>query len=112
MTTSRVKTILVHPSPFEYTFHRARAGAEFIVNLHGLRWPVEVRANPPRIRLLEDSRGSGAATLCEIIGDWPGAPAYYPEAWEPGVRAAHNPRPVPEPASTPASAPARAGTGR
>jgi len=89
-----VKTILVHPSPFEFSFHHAKAGAVFILNIHQLKWSVELRTRPPSIRLLEDGR-QGEPTLCEIVGDWPDAPRYWPEEWEPGRDAPHNPRPVP-----------------
>ncbi len=78
-----MKTILVQPTPFERRFERARAGDEFVVFLHGLGWPPELRASPPRIRLLENSRGKGAFTLCEIIGDWPGAPTHWPQYRDP-----------------------------
>jgi hypothetical protein len=78
-----VSTILVHPSPFEYTFRRSRAGAVFTLNVHELKWGLEVRQHPPRIRLLEDAKDSGP-TLCELLDPWPGAPRYWPPEWEPG----------------------------
>lgn len=80
-----MKTILVHPNVTEYTFIAGKKGHECVVTLHGVEWPPELRANPPRLRLLEDCRGAGEATLCEVLGDWPGAPDYWPPEWKPGT---------------------------
>jgi hypothetical protein len=80
-----MKTIYMHPSPWERTFMRSKKGAVFHVELHGCDWPPELRAKPPRVRLLEDAKGRPAPVLCEILDPWPGAPRYYPKEWEPGA---------------------------
>ncbi len=77
--------IVVYPGPKEETFHRAKAGAIRVICLHGCGWPPELRANPPRIRLLENARGIGQPVRCEILDPWPGAPAYWPQYREPGT---------------------------
>jgi hypothetical protein len=84
-----VKTILVQPSIPQESHHRSKKGDVRIIELHGCSWPAELRAKPPRVRLLEDARGPFEATLCEILDPWPGAPEYWPPEWQPG--APHNP---------------------
>lgn len=80
-----MNTILVEPSWQEVSFQAARAGDEFVVFLHGLGWPPELRAEPPRLRLLEDCQGPGRFTRCEIMGEWPGAPEYWPQHRDPAT---------------------------
>lgn len=81
-----MKTIAIHPSPFEFAFQRAKKGAVFLINLHGCEWPPELRNNPPRVRLLEDGKWTASPVLCEVLDPWPGAPAYYPREWAPDAK--------------------------
>ncbi len=78
-------TIRVHPSWPNQAFMRGRKGDVFFILLDGLRWPLEVRQKPPRVRLLEDGKGRCRPILCELLDPWPGAPAYYPPEWAPGA---------------------------
>ncbi len=78
-------TIRMHPVPWSLTFQHAKKGDVFFVVLDGLRWPLELRRNPPRVRLLEDGKRRSAPVLCEILDPWPGAPDYYPPEWKPGA---------------------------
>lgn len=90
-------TILVHPGPFEHAFQQAKKGAVFFLSLDGLRWPLEVRQTPRRVRLLEDGKWRSAPVLCELMDPWPDAPAYYPPQWAPGASPSlFGPRPIPE----------------
>ena len=50
------KTIRVHPNPSEYTFMNGKKGDVVFIVLHGLEWPAELRAKPPRVRLMEDGK--------------------------------------------------------
>jgi hypothetical protein len=83
------QTILVHYVPFQLSWRRAKKGAVYALNLHGLEYPPELRQNPPRVRLLEDFHGGH--TRCELLDPWPNAPRYWPPASEPGL-----PEPPPE----------------
>lgn len=78
-------TIIIHPGPWSLTFQCAKKGAVFHIVLDGLRWPLELRQKPPRVRLLEDGKRRPAPVVCEIIDPWPDAPAYYPPEWAPGA---------------------------
>lgn len=79
-------TIRVHPAPLELTFQYSKKGQIVFIVLHGLEWPAELRAKPPRVRLLEDGKCRAAPVLCEILDPWPGAPDYWPPEWKPGAR--------------------------
>lgn len=78
-------TIHIHPAPWSRSFQQAKKGDVFFVELDGLRWPLELRQRPPRVRLLEDGKGRPAAVLCELLDPWPNAPAHYPPEWAPGA---------------------------
>lgn len=80
-----VPTIRVHPSWPNQAFMRAKKGDVFFILLHELRWPLELRQKPPRVRLLEDGKRRCAPVLCELLDPWPNAPAYYPPEWAPGA---------------------------
>lgn len=80
-------TIRIHPTWRELTFQYAKKGDVFFIELDGLRWPLEVRQNPPRVRLLEDGKRRPAPVLCELLDPWPNAPDYYPPEWKPGAKA-------------------------
>ncbi len=80
-----MNTITVMPSPGEMAFSQAKAGSVWHVELHGLRWPLALRQNPPRIRLLEDAR-YGYAVLAELLDPWPDAPEFYPQEWAPSAK--------------------------
>lgn len=77
-------TIRVFATPPWNTFARAKAGEEFVLEPDGLRWPLELRQKPPRVRVLEDGNGRDPV-LCELLDPWPNAPAYYPPEWTPGA---------------------------
>ncbi len=79
------KTIRIHPSPCDFAFPNAKKGEEFFVLLDGLRWPLELRQQPPRVRLLEDGKRRPLPVLCELLDPWPDAPDYYPPEWKPGA---------------------------
>lgn len=79
-------TIRVHPAPWELTFQHSKKGDVVFICLHGCEWPPELRAKPPRVRLLEDGKRRSAPVLCEILDPWPNAPAYWPPEWAPGAR--------------------------
>lgn len=74
---------LYHPNPFSHAFRTAKAGAVFRLFLHELHWPEELRANPPRFRLLEPGRFGWV--LCELVDPWPDCPEYFPPEWAPGA---------------------------
>lgn len=78
-------TIRVHPIHTSYSFQNAKKGEVFTIELDGLRWPLELRQRPPRVRLLEDGKRCSAPVLCEILDPWPNAPSYYPPEWAPGA---------------------------
>lgn len=80
------QTIRVHCNPSEETFMNAKRGDVFYVVLHGLAWPAELRAKPPRIRLMEDGKRRPGPVMCEVLDPWPGAPDYWPPEWKPGAR--------------------------
>lgn len=84
-----MRTIMVHPSPFEKAFQNAKKGAVFHLLIHGLKWPAWLRDASPRVQLLEDGKGRCAPVKCEILDPWPNAPEYWPPEWAPG--AAPNP---------------------
>lgn len=75
--------ILVHPNPPQASFRCAKAGAVFQLCIHELRYPAELRANAPRVRLLEHGRLGWV--LCELLDPWPDAPEYWPPEWAPGA---------------------------
>ncbi|HET8957347.1 MAG TPA: hypothetical protein VFM95_02705 [Microcella sp.] len=72
------KEIIVDPCCFEHAFAAARKGSVWTLTVHGLEWPVELRRNPPRVRLLED--GKRGRVRCELLDPWPDAPRYWPPA--------------------------------
>jgi hypothetical protein len=78
------KEIIVDPAVFERTFVLAQKGEVRTLTIHGLEWPLALRQNPPRIRLLED--GKRRHVRRELLDPWPDAPRYFPPASEPGVR--------------------------
>jgi hypothetical protein len=59
-----------------YAFRDAKAGDEFILHVHGLDFSKELRANPPRVRLLENSHHGYVE--CELLTEWPDAPKVWP----------------------------------
>jgi hypothetical protein len=93
-----VNTILVLPSTwwFGSTYwvngasqstpqtHPVKKGDVLRLHLHELKYSAELRAKPPRIRLLETPR-HGRLCLCEILDPWPNAPSHWPERLPPGV---------------------------
>jgi hypothetical protein len=80
-----MQTITIVPSPYEWSFQRAKKGSVWHLELHGLRWPLEVRQNPPRIRLLEDAK-LASPVRAEVLDPWPNAPEFYPPEWAPGAK--------------------------
>lgn len=78
-------TIRMHPVPWSLSFQTAKKGDVFFVVLDGLRWPLELRQKPPRVRLLEDGKRRSSPVLCELLDPWPNAPDYYPPEWKPGA---------------------------
>ncbi len=92
-------------------FGAARAGDVFHLHIHGLEYPVELRANPPRVRLLEDAHIGHI--LCELVDPWPDAPEYWPPWSAPGfvavpVSTSSSPASVPAlPVRAPGSPPAK-----
>lgn len=83
-----MKTIKIRPSGWDSAFKRAKAGAVFHLFIHGLKYPPEVRANPPRVRLLEDGQDGGRHTECELLDEWPDAPEYWPPESAPSAQPA------------------------
>ena len=79
-----MKVILVQPSPYETAFKLAEPGAVFHLVIHELKYPPEIRANPPRVRLLERYRRG--PVRCELLDDWPDAPDFWPPEWAPGYQ--------------------------
>ncbi len=77
-----MKVITVWPGGCEYTWHESKAGAVFYLTIHGLKYPAELRNNPPRVRLLEPGE-RGAPSRCELLDEWPDAPEYWPESSKP-----------------------------
>lgn len=75
--------ILVHPNPRDFAFQKSKPGAVFTLVMHELRFPLELRQKPPRIRLLEHGRLGWV--LCELIDPYPDAPEYWPPEWAPGA---------------------------
>jgi hypothetical protein len=93
------QTIKLQSNANASAFGSARTGDVFHLLIHELRYPLELRANPPRVRLLEDAHVGH--TLCELVDPWPDAPEYWPPWSAPGFA------PVPVKASSaPASVPA------
>jgi hypothetical protein len=80
-----IPTIRMHPVPWSLSFQYAKKGDIFFVELDGLRWPLELRQKPPRVRLLEDGKRRPSPVVCEILDPWPNAPDYYPPEWKPGA---------------------------
>lgn len=85
--------ILVHPNPPQKGFIKAKKGAVFTLTMHELSWPHELRANEPRVRLLEDGRLGWV--LCELLDPFPDAPQYWPPHWAPGAPVHPNYGPCP-----------------
>lgn len=79
-----MKTIkLFRQGPPHEAFMVAREGDVWRLLIHGLKYPLELRAAPPRVRLLEDShRGH---VLAELLDPWPNAPEYWPPESAPGA---------------------------
>lgn len=65
-------------------FGDARKGDVWTLVIHELKYPLEVRQKPPRIRLLEDSHVG--FVRCELLDPWPGAPEYWPPETAPGAK--------------------------
>lgn len=81
-----MKTIkLFYQGTHHPTFCRARAGEVWRLFIHGLAYPPELRANPPRVRLLEDSHPGHV--LAELLDPWPEAPEYWPPESAPKAKA-------------------------
>ena len=77
MSTTPPQTITVHQSSFGPTWQDARKGDVWRLLVHGVQYPPELRSRPPRIRLLEHSKGH-RGTRCELLDPFPGAPAVWP----------------------------------
>jgi hypothetical protein len=86
-------------------WHKATAGDIWHLCIHGLEYPLEIRANPPRVRLLEDAV-PGGFTNCELLDPWPDAPEYWPPSSAPGA-VAPGPAPLQPGASPPVKPPPR-----
>lgn len=71
------QTILVTNTGYDQSLRSARKGTVHILLIHGTRYSPELRANPPRIRLLDD-HVQGKYTQCELLDPWPDAPVYWP----------------------------------
>lgn len=72
-----MKTIKVQITGFTpRALQDGREGDVFRFFIHGLRYSPELRANPPRFRLLEDSHHPHV--LAQILDPWPDAPEYWP----------------------------------
>lgn len=72
-----MKTIKVLYQGFPHTaFTTANEGSVWNLTIHELKYPLELRQSPPRVRLLENAHPGHV--LCELIDDWPGAPEYWP----------------------------------
>lgn len=72
-----MKIIKLHMQGFPHqAFCEARKGDVWILFIHGLNYPPERRANPPRVRLLEDAKLGH--TEAELLDEWPEAPEYWP----------------------------------
>jgi hypothetical protein len=82
-----MKTIKVRASTD--AFKSAKAGDVFTLFIHGLQYPPELRAKPPRVRLLEDAI-VGAHTDCELLDTWLEAPEYWPADSAPKPQPAAN----------------------
>lgn len=82
-----MQVIHIHPGGAEYSFHAAKRNDVRIILLHGLQWPLALRQNPPRVRLLVDGE-KGVATPCEILDPWPDAPEHWPPLPEPKLEVA------------------------
>jgi hypothetical protein len=81
-----MKTIKVRAQGFPHmAFSEAKAGDVWFLTIHGCNYPPELQDHPPRYRLLEDARGGGLHTECELIDDWPDAPEYWPPGSEPAA---------------------------
>jgi hypothetical protein len=77
-----MKTIKVQASTD--AFKSAKAGDIFNLFIHGCAYPPELRAKPPRVRLLEDAL-VGGHTDCELLDTWLDAPEYWPPWSAPGA---------------------------
>lgn len=82
-----MKTIKVRASTD--AFKSAKAGDVFTLFIHGLQYPAELRARPPRLRLLEDAT-VGAHTDCELLDTWLEAPSHWPPESSPAPKPAAN----------------------
>ncbi len=85
-----MKTIKVRAQGFPHvSFSEAKEGDVWHLFIHGLKYAPELRGpKGPRIRLLEDARGGGLHTKCELIDPWPDAPDYWPPESAPASKPA------------------------
>lgn len=75
-------------------FTSAQEGSVWRLLIHGLEYPPELRANPPRVRLREDAHHGHV--LAELLDPWPDAPEYWPPATAPEVGPKKHARRTPE----------------
>lgn len=80
-----MQVIKVFAGNWNSAFRNAKVGDEFRLLIHELKYPIEVRANPPRIRILE--AGAVGHIPCELVDPWPDAPEYWPPETAPGAPA-------------------------
>ena len=78
------KEILVYQRSRGDNWAVAKKGDVWHLFIHGAQYPSALRSAPPRVRLLEDSRGGLHPTRCELVDPWPDAP----ERWPPPEREA------------------------
>lgn len=102
-------TIKLQPGGWDNALRSAKPGAIFHLSVHELKYPAEIRANPPRVRVLGMADG-GSHVLCELVDPWPDAPEYWPPWSAPGDKlvaralgsaSASPPAPVPAPPAKP-----------
>ena len=74
------QTILVRQSSLGDNWQKAKTGDIWHLFIHGTQYPPALRSAPPRVRLLEDSRGGLNPTRCELLDAWPDAPPEWPVA--------------------------------
>ena len=60
------------------SWQAAKKGAVWYLFIHGSQYPAALRSTPPRVRLLENSRGGLHPTRCELVDPWPDAPPEWP----------------------------------
>ena len=94
-----MNTIKLYPGGWDNALRAAKAGTIFHLSVHELKYPPEIRANPPRVRVLGMADG-GQHILCELVDPWPDAPEYWPPWSAPGfvavpVKASSSPASVP-----------------